>query len=59
MQKKITVEITEEQERFLRLFAEKQFEGARDNLLTSKPLHLVQKQRERRIEEGEEDKVVY
>lgn len=38
----ITIDITPEQERFLRQFAENQCPGAPDNLGTAKPLHLVQ-----------------
>lgn len=42
---KLEIEISEEQERFLRQFAEKQYEDARDNLGTRKPIHLVQSKR--------------
>lgn len=40
--KKITINLTDEQERFLKKFAAEQHEGAENNLATRKPLHLVQ-----------------
>lgn len=39
---KLEIEISEEQEQFLRQFAEKQHDGSADNKGTCKPLHLVQ-----------------
>lgn len=39
----LSVELTAEQEKWLRLFAENQHEGAKDNGGTRKPLHLVQR----------------
>lgn len=42
---KIEIEINDKQERFLRQFAQKQHEEARDNLGTRKPIHLVQSKR--------------
>lgn len=41
---KITIELSDKQERFLRQFAENQTPGEHDNLGTHKPLHLVQTQ---------------
>lgn len=40
--KKLTINLTENQERFLKKFAAEQYEGAANNLATRKPLHLVQ-----------------
>lgn len=40
--KKITVTLTEEQEKFLKTFAEKQKAGADDNLFTANALHVVE-----------------
>lgn len=40
--KKITLSVTEEQELFLKKFAEKQHNGAKDNMATYKPIHVVQ-----------------
>jgi len=40
--KKISIEITPEQEAFLKLFASMQYEGAPDNFGTHKPFHIVQ-----------------
>lgn len=40
--KKITIEVTAEQERFLKTFAERQKMGSEDNLMTSYPIHLVE-----------------
>lgn len=47
--KKIQIEITEAQEKFLKTFAEKQYPGAKDNLATVSPIHVVQTRRERVI----------
>lgn len=38
----INVNLTEKQAEFLKQFAANQYEGSKDNLATSKPLHLVQ-----------------
>ena len=46
----ITVKLTEEQEKFLKLFASKQFEESKDNVGTHNPLHLVQTQDERVVD---------
>ncbi|TEB09322.1 hypothetical protein [Pelotomaculum propionicicum] len=43
--KKITINITDEQEKFLKLFAAKHYPGADDNLLTNQPIHVVQDKR--------------
>jgi hypothetical protein len=43
--KEITVALTETQENFLKKFAEKQYEGAEDNLLTANALHVVENKR--------------
>lgn len=51
---KVTVELTEQQQQFLRQFAEMQHEGADDNLGTRKPLHLVQTKKEVVIFDGGE-----
>ena len=48
---KITIDLTEQQERFLKEFATKQFPGSKDNLITANPIHLVQTRRERVIDE--------
>lgn len=43
----VTIEITEQQEKFLEEFAAKHYEGSKDNVATKQPIHLVQTQRER------------
>lgn len=40
--KKIEVELTDTQEKFLKLFAEKQYDGAEDNLYTCNAIHAVE-----------------
>jgi len=47
--KEITVSITEEQERFLKMFAEKHFHGAYDNRFVRYPIHVVQTKRYRYV----------
>jgi hypothetical protein len=47
--KKITVQITDEQEKFLKLFAANHYPGAKDNLATHHPIHIVQTKRIRHI----------
>lgn len=47
--KEITISITPEQEKFLKLFAAKHHPGADDNLATHNPIHVVQKRRYRQI----------
>ncbi len=39
---KIEIDITEEQEKYLKEFANKQYPGAKDNLCTAMPIHVVQ-----------------
>ena len=58
---KITIDLTEQQERFLKEFAAKQYEGSEDNVLTVAPLHLVQTRREKVINEeyGNTDIIKY
>lgn len=41
----VTVNLTEQQEKFLKLFAEKHYNGAPDNLYTVYPFHIVETQR--------------
>jgi len=56
----LNIELTDLQEKFLKLFAKNQCEGSKDNVCTHKPIHAVQTQRERITEEGyNEDKVIY
>ncbi|WJE51132.1 hypothetical protein QRE66_17675 [Bacillus cereus] len=47
--KKVTVELTEKQAEFLKLFSEKQYPGAEDNRHTCDAFHVVQKKRDRFI----------
>lgn len=47
MSKKITIELTEQQEHFLKLFAANHYPGATDNLCSCNPIHVVQTRRER------------
>lgn len=51
----ITINLTEEQEKFLRIFALKQFRGSKDNIGTHHPLHLVQTQYERIVDPDYDD----
>ncbi|MGX5629189.1 hypothetical protein [Bacillus thuringiensis] len=46
---KVTVELTAKQAEFLKLFSEKQYSGAEDNVYTSDPIHVVQKRRKNYI----------
>lgn len=46
----ITIELTEEQEKFLKEFALKQGPNSKDNVCTDRPIHLVQTQRERVVD---------
>ena len=43
----ITVTLTEQQEKFLKMFATNHHPGAEDNVCTHKPIHVVQTRRER------------
>lgn len=45
--KQASVSITEQQEKFLKLFAEKQYHGAPDNRCTGHPIHFVETKRYR------------
>lgn len=47
--KEITLALTERQENFLKEFAEKQYDGAKDNVFTETPIHTVQSKVERYI----------
>ncbi|CDN35883.1 hypothetical protein [Bacillus thuringiensis] len=51
---KVTVELTEKQAEFLKVFSEKQYPGAEDNQYTCDALHVVQKKRDRFIPYSEE-----
>ncbi|WP_179864868.1 hypothetical protein [Bacillus pseudomycoides] len=51
---KVTVELTEKQVEFLKLFSEKQYEGAEDNQYTCDALHVVQKKRNRFVPYSED-----
>ena len=46
---KVTVELIAKQAEFLKLFSEKQYSGAEDNVYTSDPIHVVQKRRKQYI----------
>lgn len=49
----LTINVTDKQAEFLKQFARNQYEGARDNVCTRKPIHLVQsKQYEYIFDEG-------
>lgn len=43
--KEITIRITEQQEKFLKQFAVNHYPGAKDNLATHQPIHIVQSKR--------------
>lgn len=43
--KEITIKVTEEQEKFLKVFALKQYPGAKDNVSTAYPVHVVENTR--------------
>lgn len=43
----ITVTLTDKQEHFLKMFAANQCPGSKDNVMTYKPIHVVQTRRER------------
>lgn len=59
--KNINIELTDEQEYFLKKFAKNHFSGSDQNHCTYKPIHLVQTRRERVIDTDYDsaDKVVY
>ncbi len=43
--REITIQLTEQQEKFLKMFAANHYPGAKDNLATHQPIHVVQTQR--------------
>lgn len=43
--KQLTIDLTEQQEKFLKIFAEKHYEGAPDNLYTANAIHFVETKR--------------
>lgn len=47
----ITVNLTDKQEHFLKMFAANHGPGAKDNVSTRKPIHVVQTRRERVVDE--------
>lgn len=59
--KTLTIQITDEQEKFLKEFAAKQYDGAKDNVGTRDPIHFVQTKRERVVDANysDVDKTVY
>jgi hypothetical protein len=59
--KSINIELTEQQEYFLKKFASNHYEGSKQNLCTYKPIHLVQTSRERVVNPDYDspDKVVW
>ena len=48
--KEITIQLTEQQEHFLKLFAANHYPGADDNLATHNPIHVVQTETERVVD---------
>lgn len=48
--KEITIQLTEQQEHFLRLLATNHYPNAKDNLCTIKPIHIVQTRDERIVD---------
>lgn len=57
----VTIDLTEQQVHFLKEFAAKHYPGAHDNLITEKPIHIVQTRRERVIDSDYDsaDRTVY
>ena len=57
----VTIYLTEQQVHFLKEFAAKHYPGAHDNLITEKPIHIVQTRRERVIDSDYDsaDRTVY
>ena len=51
----ITINLTDEQERYLKEFSLKQFSGSKDNVGTDRPLHVVQTQYNRVVDPDHED----
>lgn len=50
----ITINLTEEQDKFLKLFAKNHYPNAKDNLCTSQPIHIVQSYNPHYIPFGED-----
>jgi hypothetical protein len=48
-------EITEQEKKFLAEFAEKQYEGAEDNLGTATPIHIVERAEKIFVEDGSDE----
>ena len=48
-------EITEQEKKFLAEFAEKQYEGAEDNLGTATPIHIVERAEKDFVEDGSDE----
>ena len=48
--REITINLTEQQEQFLKLFAANHYSGSRENVGTEKPIHFVQNQRSRVVD---------
>ena len=46
----ITIQLTKQQEHFLKLFAKNHYPEADDNLCTDRPIHIVQTERERVVD---------
>ena len=47
---KLTINLTEQQKHFLRMFAANHFSGSRSNVGTEKPIHFVQTQKSRVVD---------
>ena len=52
--KELTIQLNEKQEKFLKVFAEKQSDEADDNLFTASPIHVVENKRYRYIPYSED-----
>ena len=57
--KEVTIQLTEEQEKFLQLFAQKQHHGAEDNACTAHAIHVVENKRYDRIPYSEDLETYY
>lgn len=57
----VTIDLTDQQVHFLKEFAAKHYPGAPDNLITEKPIHIVQTRRERVVDPDYDspDRTVY
>lgn len=47
---RVTIDLTEQQEKYLKEFATKQYPGSKDNVCTNKPIHFVQTEHERAVD---------